>query len=48
MLNAIKCALSVYPDKYTLNAMRKTAMEKDYSWHDSAIEYKKVYEDLLK
>ena len=48
MLNAIKCALSVYPDKYTLNAMRKTAMEKDFSWHDSAEEYKKVYESLLK
>ena len=48
MLGAIKCALEVYKDKYTFNAMRKTAMKKDFSWHDSAVKYKEVYESLLK
>ena len=48
MLAAIRCALDVYKDKYTLNAMRQTAMNKDFSWHDSAIKYKEVYESLLK
>ena len=33
MLNAIKCALWVYQDKYVLNAMRKSAMEKDFSMY---------------
>lgn len=47
MLGAIKCALSVYNDKYTFNAMRKSAMKKDYSWDDSAKKYKKLYIDLL-
>ena len=46
MLDAIKCALYVYGDKYTLNAMRKSAMQSDFSWHDSAVRYKEVYESL--
>ena len=46
MLNAIKCALWVYKDKYVLNAMRKSAMEKDFSWKQSAKEYMKMYREI--
>ena len=46
MLNAIKCALWVYQDKYVLNAMRKSAMEKDFSWKKSAKEYMNMYKEI--
>ena len=46
MLDAIRCALSVYNDKFTLNAMRKSAMEADFTWAKSAKEYLKVYREL--
>ena len=46
MLDAIRCALSVYNDKFTLNAMRKSAMEADFTWAKSAKEYLKVYQEL--
>ena len=46
MLDAIRCALSVYNDKFTLNAMRKSAMEADFTWAKSAKEYLKVYHEL--
>ena len=48
MLNAIKTALWVYQDKYVLNAMRKSAMEADFSWKKSAAEYLKLYKELVK
>ena len=32
MKEAINCAIGVYNDKYTFNAMRKSAMESDFSW----------------
>ncbi len=47
MLDAIKCALYVYNDKYTFNAMRKSAMNADFSWEKSAKKYLKVYYELL-
>ena len=47
MLGAIKCALSVYQDKYTFKAMQKSAMAKDCSWKDSAKQYKELYKSLL-
>ena len=46
MLNAIKTALWVYQDKYVLNAMRKSAMEADFTWEKSAKEYMKLYKEL--
>ena len=46
MLNAIKCALYVYSDKYVFNAMRKSAMESDFSWKKSSKEYMNLYKQL--
>lgn len=47
MIDAIKCALYVYGDKYTFNAMRKSAMEADFSWEKSSKEYLKMYKELV-
>ena len=46
MIGAIKCALSVYQDKFTLNAMRKSAMQADFSWRESAAKYNMLYNSL--
>lgn len=46
MTDAINCALNVYKDKYTFNAMRKSAMETDFSWKKSSAEYLKMYKEL--
>ena len=46
MLNAIKCALYVYSDKYVFNAMRKSAMETDFSWKKSALQYLDMYKEI--
>lgn len=46
MIDAINCALYVYKDKYTFNAMRKSAMEADFSWKKSSAEYLKMYREL--
>lgn len=46
MMEAIRCALGVYQDKYTFNAMRKSAMEADFSWKKSSAEYLKLYKEL--
>lgn len=46
MVDAIKCALYVYKDKYTLNAMRKSAMEADFSWKRSSKQYLEMYKEL--
>lgn len=46
MMKAIRCALGVYQDKYTFNAMRKSAMEADFSWKKSSAEYLKLYKEL--
>ena len=46
MLSAIKCALDVYKDKYVFNAMRKSAMESDFSWKKSAVEYLNMYKEI--
>jgi len=48
MLNAIKTALWVYQDKYVFEAMRKSAMEADFTWEKSAKEYLKLYKELVK
>ena len=48
MCDAINCALYVYNDDYTFNAMRKSAMTADFSWKKSAKEYLKIYNELVK
>jgi len=48
MCDAINCALGVYNDDYTFNAMRKSAMSADFSWKKSAKEYLKIYNELVK
>ena len=47
MKEAIDCALRVYNDRYTFNAMRKSAMSADFSWKKSANEYLNLYKSLL-
>ncbi len=46
MMEAIKCSMRVYQDKYTFNAMRKTAMEADFSWKKSSAIYLDMYKTL--
>ena len=47
MIEAINCAIKVYKDKYTFNAMRKSAMEADFSWEKSSAEYLELYKSLV-
>ena len=47
MMQAVNCAIEVYKDKYTFNAMQKTAMEKDFSWKKSSHEYLNMYKELV-
>ena len=47
MKEAINCALNVYKDKYTFNAMRKSAMNTDFSWKKSSEKYLHMYKELL-
>ena len=44
MMQAIYCSMGVFKDKYTFNAMQKSAMESDFSWKRSS----KIYLDLYK
>ncbi len=47
MKDAIYCALEVYKDKYTFNAMRESAMKSDFSWKESAKKYLEMYKSLV-
>lgn len=47
MKEAILCALNVYKDKYTFNAMRQSAMKADFSWKESSKKYLEMYKSLL-
>ena len=47
MKDAILCAMYVYKDKYTLNAMRESAMKSDFSWKESAKKYLEMYKSLI-
>lgn len=47
MKEAIDCAIGVYHDKYTFNAMRESAMKSDFTWKKSADEYLKLYKSLV-
>lgn len=46
MLEAIKRAEKVFQDKYTFNAMRKSAMQADFTWDKSASKYMEVYREI--
>lgn len=46
MKEAINCAIGVYRDKFTFNAMRKSAMNSDFSWKKSSAEYLQMYKEL--
>ncbi|MCI1273919.1 MAG: glycogen synthase [Clostridiaceae bacterium] len=46
MMDAIRTALGVYQDKYTFNAMRKSALKADFSWKKSAKKYLEMYKEL--
>ena len=47
MKEAIDCALRVYYDRYTFNAMRKSAMQADFSWKKSSQQYLELYRSLV-
>jgi len=47
MKEAIGCALNVYKDKFTFDAMRKSAMQSDFSWAKSSEKYLKMYKELV-
>ncbi len=47
MKEAINCAINVYHDKYTFHAMRKSAMEADFSWKKSSKQYLELYKSLI-
>lgn len=47
MVDAIKGALEVYKDTYTFNAMRKSAMQADFSWYKSANQYLELYKSIM-
>lgn len=47
MKEAINCAIGVYHDKLTFEAMRKTAMNSDFTWAKSAKEYLNLYRELV-
>ena len=46
MMQAVNCALGVYKEKPTLEAMRKSAMKADFSWDRSAKKYLEIYKQL--
>lgn len=47
MVDAINCAAFVYQDKFTFNAMRKSAMEADFSWKKSTQKYLDIYKEIV-
>lgn len=47
MMQAIYCSMGVYQDKFTLDAMRKTAMLADFSWRRSSQQYLNLYRELI-
>jgi starch synthase len=47
LLNTVRCALSIYKDKYAWNRIVFEAMNSDNSWEKSAKEYMKLYSGIL-
>ena len=48
MLNCIKYAIEVYKNKYEWSKLILNAMNADFSWKKSAMQYKKIYNELVK
>lgn len=48
MLKALKQSLSLYKNKAKFAKIQKTGMEQDFSWNNSAQEYLKLYNKLIK
>jgi len=46
MMQAIYCSMGIYHDKYTFDAMRKSAMKADFSWEKSSKIYLKIFKEL--
>ena len=47
MLFVLKDAIYTYKDKDVWNKLIISAMETDFSWDKSAVEYKKIYKQLI-
>lgn len=47
LLSAIDLSLSAYKDKKAWKKLCENAMNKDFSWHAAAKEYRKLYKELL-
>ena len=47
MLGTIQFAIDTYHNKKEWNALIQNAMKKDFSWSKSALEYKKIYKELV-
>ena len=47
MLFVLKDAIFTYQDKKLWNELITTAMQTDFSWGKSAVEYKKIYKKLI-
>lgn len=47
LLTAVDIALEAYSDKTVWRKLRKTAMNEDFSWTQSALEYRCIYQELL-
>lgn len=47
MMQAINCAMYVYREKPTFEAMRKSAMKADFSWDLSSKKYMELYRSLI-
>ena len=47
MLFVLKDAISTYQDKEVWNNLVISAMQTDFSWDKSAVEYKKIYKQLI-
>ena len=48
LLYTLEHALTVYNDKEEWEALRKRAIDSDFSWHNSAVQYLQIYSDLIK
>ncbi|MGI6085813.1 MAG: glycogen synthase, partial [Acetivibrionales bacterium] len=48
MKDAVSCAIEIYRNKEEWENLVKRCMEQDFSWQNSAMEYKNLYEEMLK
>ncbi len=48
IVRAVERALSLYNDKTRFENVRREALKRDFSWHNSALKYEKLYYELLK